>query len=345
MHDQESVILINAEVLCDRHIPEDIYSRQDIIKEFLRYLYPLTEGRRPINCWFHGRTGTGKTATGKWIQRKLEREFGIKGIYVNCWENPTFYSMLDYIAREVRMLGAEKLSTSFKLDRLKRHIANERLIIFLDEIDQSPPRERNAILYTLADLPSVGLICASNSQHAYFDLEERVKSRLNPARVIFKAYTTEEMIEILSSRVIISLAPKTCSNEILNEITDLSAGDARLAIKTLTNAAYLAEKDRRVKIEPNHVTEAWNFAKDVKKTYLLNALTDTHKLLFELIKKNPGILSGDLWRLYLKTCHERNLDPIAMRTYSDYCNKLVELKLVRSKRAAIQGKVREFYPI
>ena len=225
MHGQEAAILINAEVLCDRYIPDEIHARQDIIKEFLRYLYPLTEGRRPINCWFHGRTGTGKTATGRWIQYKLEREFGIKGIYVNCWENPTFFSVLDYIAREVRMLGAEKLSTSFKLERLKRHIEKERLIVFLDEIDQSPPRERNAILYNLSGFPALGLICASNSQYSYFDLEERVKSRFNPARVIFKTYSTEQMMEILSRRAIESLIPGSYSNEILYEITELSAGD------------------------------------------------------------------------------------------------------------------------
>ena len=34
--------------------------------------------------------------------------------------------------------------------------------------------------------------------------------------------------------------------------------------------------------------------------------------------------------------------PIAVRTYSDYCNKLVEVGLVQAKRAAIQGKVRKF---
>jgi Cdc6-like AAA superfamily ATPase len=90
------------------------------------------------------------------------------------------------------------------------------------------------------------------------------------------------------------------------------------------------------------VKRAWNSAKDLKKSYLLRKLTDHHRLLYELIAKNKGILSGDLWRLYLKTCHTKQIKPIAVRTYSDYCNKLVELGLVQAKRAAIQGKVRQF---
>jgi len=75
---------------------------------------------------------------------------------------------------------------------------------------------------------------------------------------------------------------------------------------------------------------------------LLRKLTDHHRLLYELIAKKAGILSGDLWRLYLKMCRTTGTKPIAIRTYSDYCNKLVEVGLVQAKRAAIQGKVREF---
>ena len=47
-------------------------------------------------------------------------------------------------------------------------------------------------------------------------------------------------------------------------------------------------------------------------------------------------------RLYLKTCTARQIKPIALRTYSEYCYKLVDFGMVQAKRAAIQGKVREF---
>jgi len=95
-------------------------------------------------------------------------------------------------------------------------------------------------------------------------------------------------------------------------------------------------------IDEAHLRRAWNAAKDVKKACLLGKLTDHHRLLYDLISKNSGILSGDLWRLYLKTCGNRSLKPIAVRTYSDYCNDLVSYGLIVAKRAAIQGKVREF---
>jgi cell division control protein 6 len=345
MHAEEHPILLDADILSESHIPEEALRRESHLKEIALCLRPITEGRKPIHTWLHGKPGTGKTVTARLILHKLNHEAGVKGMCVNCWENPTFFSVLECIARELRMLGAEKLSTSFKLERLKRHLSGECLVVFLDEIDQSPPKERHSILYNLSDLPTVGLICACNSEHVYFSLEERVKSRLNPAQVFFREYSSDELLEILVHRAEYALSPGTFDEGILRLIAQLATGDARVAIQTLKNAAYIAERNSQNAITATHVRQAWNDSKTVKKAFILHKLTDHHKLLFELIAENAGILSGDLWRLYLRTCPTKSLKPIAVRTYSDYCNKLVESGLIRAKRAAIQGKVREFHPV
>jgi len=338
----EQIILLDPDILLENYLPKEINARAVQIKEIEVCLRPITEGRKPVNCWLHGRPGAGKTATARSVLDKLDKEAGIRGVYVNCWENPTFFSVLERIALELRMLGAEKFSTYFKLERLKRHLSNDRLVVVLDEIDQSPPKERNAILYNLHEFPRVGLVCICNSQHVYFDLEERVQSRVNPASIFFDQYSPEEMFTILDRRAQHALAPGAYTKRLLQTIADLAEGDARVAIQTLKNAAYLAEKDRHKTILHQHVHWACDSAKNLKKASLLRELTDHHCLLYELIARNAGILSGDLWRLYLKKCRSTGVKPIAVRTYSDYCNKLTELGLVQAKRAAIQGKVREF---
>jgi cell division control protein 6 len=340
--DKKPVLVTDPDVLSESHLPLELHARDDQARDVALCIRPIAEGRKPMNCWLHGKPGAGKTALARTILRKLETETGIRGVYINCWENPTFFSVLERISSELRMLGAEKLSTAFKLERLKKHLARSRVVIVLDEIDQPPPKERNAILYNLADIPTVGLVCACNSQHTYFSLEERVKSRLNPARVHFAEFTAEELFFILDRRARNALAPGTSTESLLRTIAELSDGDARIAVQTLKNAAYLAEREGQEAIGEQHVHRAWHSAKEVNKTYLLRKLTDHHRLLYDLIEKNPGILSGDLWRLYLKTCNARKIAPIAVRTYSDYCNNLAELGLVQAKRAAIQGKVREF---
>lgn len=134
--------------------------------------------------------------------------------------------------------------------------------------------------------------------------------------------SSKSPVEQKSRRVAIqlvanALAPDTYDEEMLRTISGLADDDARIAIQTLKNAAYLAEKDNRKKIRPVDVRRAWNAAKDLKKTYLLHKLTDHHRLIFELVAKNKKILSGDLWRVYLKTCSAKKIKPIAVRTYSD----------------------------
>lgn len=336
--DDESAILADPDILSETHIPPDIPGRQSQINELTLALRPATQRRKPMHCWVYGSPGTGKTATSRWLLRKLDLEAGVKGLYLNCWEYPTYFSVLDRIVRELRVLGAERLTVSFKLEHLQRHIGKQPLVIVLDEIDQPPPKDRHAILYNLSQMENIGLVCLCNSQYVYFGLEERVTSRLNALRILFLDYSADDLTTILKQRAEQALMPDAWSEDILQRIAELAHRDARIAIQTLRNAALLAEKDHSDRIRATHVQAGWNSAKDMKKTYLLRKLTDHHRLLHDLIAKNPGILSGDLWRLYLETCRSKAIRPIAVRTYSEYCNKLVELGLIQAKRAAIRGR-------
>ena len=342
--ESELAVLADPDVLSERHVPSDIYGREEHIGELRTALRPAMLRRKPMHCWIHGNPGTGKTASARWLLRQLSKEAGVKGLYVNCWEYPTYFSALDRIVRELRVLGAERLTVSFKLERLQRYLDQDPLVLVLDEIDQPSPKERHSILYNLSQIRNVGLICVCNSEHAYFALEERIKSRLNAMRIRLPEYSVEDLVTILNRRALEALTENSWSERHLLKIARLAQGDARVAIQSLRNAAILAERDQASSICSRHVDAGWNSSKDIKMTYLLRKLTDHHRLLYELVAKRPGILSGDLWRLYLRTCRQKALTPIAVRTFSDYCNKLAELGLIRAKRAAIQGKVREFSP-
>ncbi len=72
----------------------------------------------------------------------------------------------------------------------------------------------------------------------------------------------------------------------------------------------------------------------------LNKLTTHHRLLYDIVREKGSIHSGQLWKAYLEKCASLDKQPIALRTFSEYMNKLIELDFVQWDRALVRGKVR-----
>ena len=80
--DDQPAILTDPDILSESHVPPDIPQRDAQIRELAMALQPATQQRKPIHCWVHGKPGTGKTATARWLLRKLDTEAGVRGVYV-----------------------------------------------------------------------------------------------------------------------------------------------------------------------------------------------------------------------------------------------------------------------
>lgn len=281
---EEPTIVKNPDLLNESYIPADIPAREPHIKELSNCLASALKKKKPVHAWLHGKSGTGKTLIARFILRKIEREAYVQGIYINCWEQNSLHSVLDKFVRELRILGAEKLNTSFKLERLNRFIGKTPFIIVLDEIDQPSPGERNSIIYNLCNLGNIGLIYICNSRYVLFTMDDRIKSRLNARLIEFSPYNSSDLAYILEQRANFALHHHSWKKEILEEIAELAEGDVRAAIQTLKNAAYNAKNDLSWKIKEKHIEEDYNSAKDLKKTCLLKKLTTHRRLLYILVK-------------------------------------------------------------
>jgi len=333
-------IISDPSVFLEGFLPESLAGRKTLMQEIEACLAPSLRRDKPENVWIWGPVGSGKTAVAKSILRKLTRETRAKGCYVNCWEHDSLYSVLDCLVTELRILGAEQQDTAFKLERLRRAVSDGPFIVVLDETDRPEPKDREAIIHGLLTLERVGLVCISDSEDAYFALDERVKSRLNPKMVPFQPYSDREILEILTSRAEKGLARDSWTLPALERIAHLAKGDARIAILTLHNAAEAAELESAAKVTPGYVEKGWNHAKDVKKNWLLRNLTADHRLLYRMILRRREILSGELWEFYQDHCAATGKDPIALRTFSDYVNDLGRARLIEITRARVRGKVR-----
>jgi len=335
-------IVRKPDLLDEAHVPFTVSYREREITELENCLKPALSQNRPIHVWLFGRPGTGKTLVAKHVLQKISKSGRLGGIYINCWEHSTYYSVMDKLVRELRILGAEKLNASFKLERFRQFVGNRPFVIILDEIDQPKRAERDSIIYHLGNIGNVGLVIISNSRDVVFSMDERIKSRLNARHVEFFPYPQETIASMLKLRAEFALSPGSCEGSAINEIAAISGGDARCAFQTLVNAARWAESGNSDIIKKSHVKAGHDSSKSAEKAMLLERLSSHHRLLYDLVKEHGQINSGELWEAYLDDCREQDKPAIALRTFSEYMNKLIEFDLVRWDRALVRGKVRVF---
>lgn len=335
-------LVVKPDLLDEAYIPSIVNYREREIAELENCLKPALSLNRPIHVWLFGRPGTGKTLVAKHVLQKMAAPGKFGGIYVNCWEHPSYYSVMDKLVCELRILGAEKLNATFKLERFREFVGKRPFIIILDEIDQPSRSERDSMLYHLGNAGNVGLVIISNSRDIVLNMDERITSRLNARHIEFSPYEPKDLTSILETRANSAIAKGSFENALLSQIAGLSGGDARRAFQTLASAARWAESECCDTIDAKHVQAGLAASKEAKKALLLERLTSHHRLLYDLVKEHGQINSGELWEAYLDDCRSRDKPAIALRTFSEYMNRLIELDLVRWDRALIRGKVRVF---
>ena len=340
--DGHGSIIIDDEILRDRYIPEKIKAREDQIEQIQCCLSPVINRQKPIHLWLYGKPGTGKTTTAVHAIRWLEEKSNINSIIINCWEKRSFYEILDEIISQLRILRAEQHRTSLKLEKIRLFLKGHPFVVMLDEIDQIRPRELSTVLYNLDSILNAGLICISGSVQRLAEIEDRVRSRLNPHTISFPAYSQRELFNILTHRVESALSENGCSQTALKQIARVSQGDARAAIRMLHRAAVMADHQKIDRITTARLKEQFKAAGETRKNSILSNLTHDHRMLFEIVKQNRQVLSGNLWQKYLQNCEQARRKPLAPRTFSDYANRLVQSGLITSERARVKGKVRLF---
>lgn len=336
-------IIADPEILEEEHIPENIPCREVQKKELVLCLSPIERGMKPLDCLCYGRPGTGKTVLVKYVLQQVEENTNALSFYVNCWENKTLSLILDRLVEQAGIILAERGYFS-KVSRLKKRIGSRPCSVALDEVDKLDRMSLNDILYMLKGMGKVGIVCISNTRKYILDVDPRTISRIRWKSINFSQYSDEELLLILKYRVVDSgaLFPNTYTISTLERIADLAAGDARIAIQTLKNAAFNAERSGESHISDQDVSKAYEDVKKIRKKYYLERLTPHHKLLVEIVEENPKIHSGVLYEKYKVQAEKRSLKPKSNRTISNYLKNLMNLGYLKVERARIKGNVRTF---
>lgn len=335
----------NESVLYPEFLPERLPFRESQIDELVYALKPLSEGRKPGNVFVFGKTGTGKTATVKYVLKDLqEYSDRVKALYLNCFEKNSRHSALVELANFLGNAVPERgISTAEVFADLVEALKESSFtpLVVLDEFDQLLANDGEELLYDLLrtieqGLKPIPIVIISNNQELLARLEPRVKSSLQALQLCFEPYTPVQLKEILKQRVEYAFRPGVLEKDVIGVAAAHAAklgGDARIALESLLKAGRIAEKENSSKVGLKHLRQAFESIDSSigrKKIPLLSK--DEQALLAIIAGKEKGVDSGTLFSAF-----EKAGGKVSSRRFREIISGL-EMQKVITAKTAVKGK-------
>jgi len=336
-------LLRDESFLYPEFVPERLPFRDPEIDSLVYALQPSLQGKKPQNVFVCGASGTGKTATVKFVLKELQQHSDrARGLYINCFHLSTRHAILTELATflgEVlprRGIGTDE-TYSKVLEALKQ--SNFIPVIVLDEADQLlHEKEASKLFYDLlrvADFGKgrLGIIFISNLPEFVSLLDSRVRSSLAEQTIAFETYTPKQLKEILLQRAQYAFHPNALEKEVINVAAAHAAksgGDARIAIECLLRAGREAEKGNSEKVLVKHLKEIFSEVDSRALQKALGYLSPEEKMILSLIPANQEVSSGDLFKQYEKS----SKNPLTQRRFRSIISSLEKMNLVKAETAA-----------
>lgn len=344
------------DVLRSSYIPDVLPHREEQIDQLASVLVTALEGQRPSNILLFGKTGTGKTATIKYVGKELERanseEGNVHFVYMNCEVVDTQYGILQNLGNLFISDFEERIPfTGWSTERVY-HILRDKIdgtnriiIIVLDEIDKLVSKSGDDVLYHLCrindDLKNarVSVIGISNDLKFTEFLDPRVRSSLSEERMVFPPYNAEQLRDILSQRASLAFDENLLEPSVIPLCAALAAqehGDARRALDLLRVAAELAERHHLSVVTESEVVKAKNKIELDCVTEAVRTLPLQSKLVLMGVvlneeKGNAKLTTGDLYETYKELCQCTSVAILTQRRVTDLISELDMLGLIHAR--------------
>ena len=364
--DNGHLIIKNPNVLRHDYIPDRILHRDKQQELVTQSLIPLYQKSIPPNLLVYGKPGTGKTLVVKKVLKQIQdrvdkNSYQIKITITNAKDQSNLYNVLVDLGRQLGLkskktpndklwLPSTGLSISEVFNRILYIIEKNKIntVFVIDEIDHLAKlvdKTGKDILYSItrANLKlkngSLSLVGISNDIRFKEELDPRVISTLSEEEIVFPAYETNEIKEILEDRVPIAFEENVVSPGALNLCASMACkqhGDARRAIKLLNVAAKTAELNQANSITDEHVRLASQRIEVDKESQQLDAFSLHEKLLVIAIMKSPNISTGDIYSAYKSLCKTIHQNELTQRRVTQMLSE-IELSGLISGRMIHQG--------
>jgi len=348
----EGKIFANKEVLRPTYIPENLPHRKKQIKGLADTLSAALKGETPSNILIYGKTGTGKTATVKYVSKELEEMGKKRGskcslIYINSEVFDTQYRVFAYLARvfnkHVPMIG---WPTDMVYSEFKTGIDTEDrcVIVILDEVDKLAGKGDGA-LYNISRINSelnnakVSMIGISNDLTFTELLDPRVRSSLGEEEIIFLPYNADQLQDILGERAEIAFNKSALGDAVIPLCAAFAAqehGDARRALNLLRVSGEIAERTESDVVTEEHVRlasekiEANRIVEVVKTLPLQTKIVLNSVLLLNRERNKRRFSSGEVYNMYRRLCSHLNMEALTQRRVTDLVSELDILGLINA---------------
>ncbi|MCX6798657.1 MAG: AAA family ATPase [Candidatus Diapherotrites archaeon] len=330
-------------------VPERLPHRDAEVDALVFSLQPVLQGKKPQNVFVYGKSGTGKTATVRFVLNELQQYSDrAKGLYINCFQFNTRHAILTQIAN---FLGAPTprrgIGTDEAYSQLNAVLRKTGFVpvIVLDEADQLLHQgEADRLFYDLLrggeqQRGAFGLIFISNQQEFTARLDARVRSSLGEQTVCFEQYTPQQLKDILKERVQYAFHSNALDADVINVAAAHAAkfgGDARIAIECLLKAGRQAEKENAEKVLVAHLRKVFPQIDAAVLQKSIGFLSADELAILRAVPANSQIASGDLYGAYAKSVKK----PVTQRQFRTLRAKLERMRLINCEEAIKGAKGR-----
>jgi archaeal cell division control protein 6 len=308
--------------------PKVMLFRETEQQRFAVAIRPLLQGHNGRNLFVYGVPGVGKTTACKHVLRELEEETEeVVSVYINCWKENTTFKIYSKICETLgfKFLQSKKTSELFTLIKGK---LNKKAVVFVfDEVDKL---EDTDFLYTiLEDIYRKSIILLTNYRDTYSEMDERIRSRLNPEFLNFRAYNETEIAGILKQRQEYAFVQNSWEDEAFKELAEkcTSVMDVRVGLYLMKEAGNLAEEKSSRKINLVHVAEAIKKVDD----FHIKPMEDLDAnllLILDMVKDHSGSKIGDVYSAYQKRGGE-----MSYKSFQRRINKLKDGRFISTEKA------------